>query len=215
MREILNKTNLRRVILMFLALFITGFAVALYERAGYGTDPFTCMNMAIAARIGLPFGTWQIILNLVLLVFVFFFGRNLIGIATVANMILIGKTVDFIDSFVPVVIPQSLPARLALMFAGILIVSFGTALYTRSGLGISPYDAIWFILTHKTHWNYRLVKILLDCTTTSIGFAFGGVVGIATVILAFFMGPLVGWLNVHICGPLLHAEEYEEEPLMN
>jgi len=215
MRSLFNKTNLRRLILMLLALIITGVAVALYERSGYGTDPYTCMNMAIAAKIGLSFGTWQILLNLILLVFVFFLGRNLIGIATVANMILIGKTVDFIDGIIPVIVPESVPARVALMASGIVVVCFGTALYTRSGLGISPYDALWFILTHKTHWNYRIVKIMLDCTTTAIGFAFGGVLGIATVIIAFFMGPLVGWFNIHICGPLLHAEEYEEEPMLN
>lgn len=212
-RVSINVTNLRRLVWMLIALLVLGAGVSLFNLSGFGADPYSCMNMGIGARLGLSFGTWQLILNGILLIIVYFCAKHLIGIATIANMTLIGFTVDLLMPLYEKIhfTADSLFVRILCMLIGVALVSFGTALYARANLGVSPYDAIWYIFTEKSRWNYRVCRIILDCITTSIGFLTGSVVGIGTLITAFFMGPIIGWCNKHICGRLLHVEEYEDE----
>ena len=54
--------------------------------SGFGVDAFTCMNLGISGFLDMQFGTWQLIMNGVILVFVFVTLRECIGAGTIVNM---------------------------------------------------------------------------------------------------------------------------------
>ncbi|MBQ1467540.1 MAG: hypothetical protein IIZ27_03605, partial [Solobacterium sp.] len=92
----------------------------------------------------------------------------------------------------------------SLIFA-IIVICLSSALYMTSNLGVSTYDAMALIISEKyPKCPFRLVRIATDILCVIIGVLFGGVSGIATIITAFFMGPLISWFNKTVAVPLLN-----------
>ena len=60
----------KRCVLSLLSIIIMGFGIALFSVSGFGVDPFTSMNMNVSSTIGISFGTYQMIINAVIIVFV-------------------------------------------------------------------------------------------------------------------------------------------------
>ena len=82
-----------------LGVFILGFGAALLRVSQVGLDPFTAANIGVGTKIGLSLGTYQLLLNGLILCFVFFFGRKYIGIGTVINMVLTGFLLIFLRGY--------------------------------------------------------------------------------------------------------------------
>lgn len=56
---------------MLAGILFISICVGCYRLSGFGVDAFTCMNLGISGFIGMSFGTWQLIINLVILIIVF------------------------------------------------------------------------------------------------------------------------------------------------
>ena len=88
------------------------------------------------------------------------------------------------------------PVRYFLMIPGLVGLLFGAAAYMCSGLGSSPYDALPFIISnHVKRLSFKTVRMLWDIVFMAAGFMLGGTVGIVTVAVAFFCGPVVAWVQ--------------------
>ena len=66
-----------------------------FQLAGLGTDPFSGMNMAVADMIGMAYGNFQLIVNIVLLIIEIAFGRRFLGIGTVVNAVCLAYITTF------------------------------------------------------------------------------------------------------------------------
>ena len=73
-----NHNYLQRTLFMLAGNLLIGLAVTTYRLSGLGVDAFTGMNLGISGFLHLTFGTWQLLINAVLLVIVFFTNRSLI-----------------------------------------------------------------------------------------------------------------------------------------
>lgn len=195
------KKNKRRIFLVILAVIGMGFSLSFLIRTNLGGDPYTCMNLAISHLMGISFGHWQAVLNVALLIIVFFCDRSLIGLGTVANMFLVGYCVDFFtwveNFFLPETI-TSLPARGLIAAPALLLFVISAALYMCCELGVAPYDAAAFLL-HKgitkhpklKKLPFRAVRIPYDLLACGICLLFGGSIGIVTLFISLFLGPVV------------------------
>lgn len=90
--------------------------------------------------------------------------------------------------------------RIPILLAGIVVVCFGIALYMFCDLGAAPYDRLSVIIENYSHGKipFRWARICLDVISTAVGLATGSVVGIGTVIIAFFTGPIVSFFREKI-----------------
>ena len=95
---------------MLIGVFMMGFSLSWLGMVDWGTDTFTNMNIAIANKVGLTLGTWQLILNIVLLILVVILGADNFGFGTIANMVLCGYLYDFFSwvwlKVLPGVVPE-------------------------------------------------------------------------------------------------------------
>lgn len=193
--------NKRRIIFVILAVIGMGLSLSFLIRTDLGGDPYTCMNLAISDRIGISFGHWQALLNVLLLILVFFCDRSLIGIGTVANMFLVGYCVDFFTWAENLFLPEkitSLIARGAIAVPALALFIISAALYMCCELGVAPYDAAAFLL-HKgitkhpklQKLPFRAVRIPYDFLACGICLLFGGSIGVVTVMISLFLGPVV------------------------
>lgn len=190
----------KRMLYCFLAVCVMGFCVSWLNFIALGTDPFSAMNFGISGLLGMSFGNWQAIVNTILFVIVFTFGREQIGFGTVFNMFMVGYACD-LTTFVrtklfPDFVFISGAARYVMMLVLLAIFVVAAAVYMTVELGTSPYDAIPMIIFLKQKkLSYRVVRILYDCFFTLVGFLAGGGIGIVTVLMAFTIGPVVAYVG--------------------
>ena len=158
------------------------------------------MNKAISGRIGMSLGSWQAILNGILLVLVLIFGGRNLGVGTVANMLLVGYSVDFFSwlwgKWLPPEAFESGALRAGVLLPALLLFIFSAAVYMAVDMGTSPYDAIPFILGgYLKKVPFRLTRIAYDFAVIGIACIFDGRVQIVTVLMALLLGPAVTWVG--------------------
>lgn len=206
-----KKHIMKRIIYMILGIMILGLGVACLRLAAFGTDPFSCMNIGVSNHLPISYGTYQAIVNIVLFIPVIIIKPKSFGIGALFNMLGLGYIVDalmWLFQSVGITVDglESLYiARVFLLIAGILCLSFGVALYMKTDLGVAPYDMIGQIVEDLTNGKvpFKWARVALDCICISIGFVAGGTFGLATFVVGFFTGPLVSWFRSHVADRIL------------
>ena len=61
---------IKRVVMTVISIVVMGFGISLFSVSGFGVDPFTSMNMNVAGALGIGYGTYQLIVNAIIIVFV-------------------------------------------------------------------------------------------------------------------------------------------------
>lgn len=205
----IRKNLSRRVAMVCAGVILLAFSISLLVYAALGPDPCTCMNLGVSGRLGLSFGTWQLLLNAVILVFIFLFSRHLIGIGTVISMVFVGYLVDFFRAILAHILPgqPSLSLRIIVLVLALVLISFSAALYMSPQLGVSPYDGLAFMVAEHLHFQFRWCRIAFDVLAVLIGWLCGSIVGVGTVLTAFCMGPLIKLFIDFITRKFLPASE--------
>lgn len=200
----------KRAGMMILGILFIGLCVSFLRLSGFGVDPFSAMNLGISGFIGWSFGTWQLLMNAVILVIVFFQARHCIGAGTIINMIFVGYIADFVCWLAQdvVQIEMSLPLRIIALVLAQLMASMGVALYMVADMGIAPYDSVAIIIEKLTHQKipFHKARVLSDVVVVIIGIAFASasgagvwaVAGIGTVVNACFNGPLIQFFKTKL-----------------
>ena len=196
----------RRVIMTVFGVCLCGFSVGIFTFSNLGMDPFQVLAHGLWNLTSFSFGTFYVILNAVMLVFVFVLDRSKIGLGTLINLFLLGYIADFSLGLWNRLFPDpSLTVRVVSLIFALVLICLSSALYMTSDLGVSTYDAAALIISERyPRLPFRLVRIGTDLFCVIVGVLFGGVAGIATIITAFFMGPLISWFNKTIAIPLLN-----------
>lgn len=169
---------------------LTGYGVsmAMMVRAGLGLDPWDVFHQGLALRTGMTIGMASAVVGVaVLLAWIPL--RNRPGIGTVANVVVIAVTVDVALWLMPT--PTSLPVRIALMLAAVVLNAVSTVLYIGAGLGPGPRDGLMTGLVVRAGRSVRLVRTTIEVSVLTVGWLLGGTVGVGTVVYAFGIGPLV------------------------
>lgn len=199
--QMCHKPNMkRRVPIVILASIGVGFSLAWLIRVDMGLDPYTCFNQIMAQHIGITIGTWQTLFNCVLFVFVVLFGREYIGWGTVANMLLVGFSLDFfswvLDRILPEDLFRSFAVRVSVLVPSLVLFVVVIALYVDMELGTSPYDAVPFLVAKlMPRVPFAVVRCAYDILFVVIAVALGNKIGIVTVFMAFLVGPVISWLG--------------------
>ena len=208
----------RRLLMTFFGVIVSGISVAFFKESNFGTDPFQCMCNGLDRVIPIDFGTLYLCINLVLLVVVFLMDRHYIGVATFINLFLLGYLIDFSQKTLHSIFGDpSMALRIVYITIGIVVMCIGSALYFTADLGVSTYDSIALHLaTRKPKVfghvvPFKLIRITTDLICVGIGFAFGYIPGIGTIITALFMGPLIAYFNKKIAEPLLYGKNGKPE----
>lgn len=192
--------DIKRILICFVAVFGMGFFLSFLMLCNLGTDPCSFMNKAVSLRIGMMFGTWQLIMNAVMLLIVIFFDRSNLGFGTIFNMVLVGYYVDFFDWLWGKVIPAKVftdaATRWPIFLVALLCFIISAAVYINSDMGVSPYDALPKIITDKVTKRFpKIPKMLLrmawDFSAIVVGILVGGKPVIGIVLMAIFLGPAI------------------------
>ena len=191
----------RRVPALFVAVTLMGFGVAMFNLLGFGADPCTVMNMGLSRVLGIPFGTLQLLVNCVLILIVIRYDPGRIGLGTLANMVLVGYVAQFcmaVIDRIPALSALTLTARLVIFVPTLLLFLVAASTYMCVDMGVAPYDAIPQIISARMHWPFRLVRMAWDFVMMLGGYLLGSVVGLVTIGITLFLGPLVAWMALYV-----------------
>ena len=204
-----NKNLAMRIVLVVLANMILGLGISLLRLAGFGTDPYTCMNLGVSSKLGMSYGTYQMIFNIVLFIPVFILDKKSFGVGALVNMLVLGYFVEFFMFAFGAVgitiegLAGNLLIQIPILTLGVFVVCFGVALYMFCDLGSAPYDRLGVIIENYSHGKIKFTwaRVCLDIFSTVVGFLTGSVIGIGTVIIAFFTGPIVSFFREKVIAP--------------
>ncbi|MBD0670642.1 hypothetical protein BU198_07920 [Streptomyces sp. CBMA156] len=178
----------RRIPQLFVGLALYGASAALMLRSGLGLDPWDVLHQGLQRTVGLSVGAWSIICGaLVLLLWIPM--RQRPGLGTVANVVVIGVAMDLTLRVTDG--PGTLPARIALSVAAIVLNGLAGGLYIGARLGPGPRDGLMTGLHRRTGRSLRLIRTGIEVTVLATGLLLGGTAGVGTVVYALAIGPLV------------------------
>lgn len=169
-------------------LFLYGFTMAMMVESTLGLDPWDVFHEGVAKQVSLTFGQVVIVTGAVVLL-LWIPLRQMPGIGTVLNVIIIGLAADF--GIAVIAQPDNLWLRGLLLVGGVVGNGFAGALYIGAQLGPGPRDGLWLGLVRITGRSVRLWRTVIEVTVLAVGFVLGGTVGVGTVLYALAIGPIV------------------------
>lgn len=185
-----------RMIMMLCGIMAQGLGLSLLRAVNLGTDPCSCLTQGVTNFVPLSFGTCQLLCHLVTFVFVLRYDLSMIGFGTIGNMCFLGYISDFFQWIWSLLLPagffEVVLNRYILLLPSLAVFLLGAAAYMCAGLGSSPYDALPFIISgHVRRFPFKIVRMLWDISFMAAGYVLGGDVGIVTILVAFFLGPII------------------------
>ena len=204
---------MKRFMIMMTGVFFMGFWLSFLIRVNLGTDPCSFMNLTVARKLGILFGTWQLILNTTLFVLVILFGREHIGLGTIANMVLIGYVADFFgwiwDNNIPSDFFTYLPTRVITFIIAFSMFVLSASFYMNANMGVAPYDAIPLMVKKciLKKVPFAIIRICFDYTAILVGVLCGGKPNIGIILMALFLGPVITTVGKFLNEKVFHIDQ--------
>ena len=178
----------RRLTQLAVGLVLYGLTLAMIIRSQLGNDPWDVLHQGMSVHLPISIGTAVIVMSVVVLL-----GwipmREMPGIGTIANSLLVGLSTDFFLGLIRT--PASIDARMGMLLGGVLLNGVATALYIGSQFGPGPRDGLMTGLHRRTGVSIQVVRTGMEVTVVVLGWMLGGTVGLGTVLYAVGIGPLV------------------------
>ena len=197
----------RRVTQLIVGLFLYGAGCALTIEAGLGVDPWTVFAQGVSIHTGVGIG-WvtNVIGFAVLLLWIPL--RQKPGIGTIANILLVGTSMQATLSLVPAA--TGLGSQVLVFTAGLLMVAVASGLYIGARFGPGPRDGLMTGIHRKWGWKIWIVRTGIEVVVLTIGWILGGNVGIGTLAFALLIGPMVN-VTMPLLNISLPPKKVEEE----
>lgn len=179
-------------LLLCVGLVIFGLGEAFMIAAGIGVSPWTVLAQGVSLYAGVSIGTSTFLISIAVLVF-WIPLRQLPGIGTILNAIIIASVIDISLPYMPV--STYFMGQFILAFLGVACVALGSAIYLVANLGPGPRDGLMTGLQRVTGRPIMWVRSCIEIIVVLLGWSLGGIVGIGTLLFAFGIGPLISiWL---------------------
>lgn len=188
-----------RIVRLTVGLALYGLSIALMIEGAVGASPWDVFHVGAALHLPLGFGL-IIILTSVVVLLAWIPLRQMPGLGTVANSLLLGPFADLGLRLVPS--PDDLVVRFGFMVGGVVLCAFATAMYVGAQLGPGPRDGLMTGLARRTGWSIRLVRTFIEVSVLVGGVAMGGTFGIGTVMFALCVGPITQFFLPYLVVPL-------------
>jgi len=192
-------TILRAAPRLLVGLVVFGTAVALMVTADLGLGPWDVLHQGVSQRAGITIGLASILVGATVLM-MWLPLRERPGIGTIANVLVVGATLDIVLSVVAT--PDALWQRWLMLLVAVPLLSIGVGLYLGAGLGPGPRDGVMTGLARRG-LPIGVARTGIEVTALTLGWLLGGTVGLGTIYIAAGIGPMV-----HVAIPRLRAPWY-------
>ncbi|WP_405166643.1 hypothetical protein OG203_17025 [Nocardia sp. NBC_01499] len=182
--------KLRRLSQLLIGLIGYGASVMMLVTSGLGAASWNVLTEGIAESLEITFG-WATNLVAVVVLLAWIPLKELPGLGTLLNVVVVGFAADAASIVLPT--PHYLPVQVGYLVVGLVLLAFCDALYLGAHFGAGPRDGVMTGLVRLTRWPVAAVRTGIEVVVATAGWLLGGTVGIGTVLIAFGVGPLIGY----------------------
>ena len=183
---------LKNCLLAAFGLFGFGVGVYLTIQANIGVAPWDTFYLGINKVTGIQYGNISIAASIIIILMDVFVLKERIGIGTLLDAVVVGKTVDLMNWLNLVPAQQNLIVGIILMLVGLFIMGFSQYLYMQAGLSCGPRDSMLVGISKKipnVKVGYIGTAILI--TVFILGWLLDGPIGVGTIIAVALQGTLM------------------------
>lgn len=178
----------KRFIRLFVAMPIFSIGAALSIQSGIGVNAWDTFALGVANVLPMSYGTVVLLTGIAVLIIDLLMKQS-IGVGTLLDIFVIGKTTDLILSLNLIPRIEELPIAITCLIMSLFIQSFGVYLYSSAALSVGPRDAMMIAIAKKfDHLSIGAIKGIIEGSVFVIGLLLGAPVGIGTVISVFGIG---------------------------
>ncbi|GAA1749813.1 hypothetical protein [Aeromicrobium alkaliterrae] len=164
-----------------------GASLPFLVQSTLGASSWSVLSQGVTLHTPLTFG-WATNLISVLVLLFWIPLRELPGLGTALNVLLIGLSADAMALVLPD--PADFPQQLVYFCIGLLLLTFSDALYLGARFGSGPRDGLMTGAVRATGRPIWVVRTSIELVVLAAGWALGGIVGLGTLAVALLMGPL-------------------------
>ncbi|MDQ0256663.1 putative membrane protein YczE [Evansella vedderi] len=161
-------------------------------KSDLGVGPWDAFFVGLASRVGLTTGSWVFIIGFLLVLInslIVWKRPELIGMLT---MFILGLLIDFWQLVVFSEFVLSLMyVRVFFLLGGIVIIGLGVALYLQANFARNPIDGLMLAVQKRTGKSMTISKTIVEVTALILAILVGGPIGVGTIIVAIFIGPII------------------------
>jgi uncharacterized protein len=184
----------KRSVIFFTGIFIITFGVSLTIKANIGTGAWDALHVGLYESVGLTVGRWLMITGTCLMLLNAFLLKEKPQFLALGTIFVIGMFIDFWLLFVfSEWTPSGQIVKLIVLLCGIIIISFGVALYLQAKFPVNPIDQLMIAIHKRFKVTLMAAKTIGEVFGLSLALLVGGPIGIGTLIITFTIGPLVGF----------------------
>ena len=188
--ELNFKPKSKTLLYLIFGLILFGLGETLLITAGIGVSPWFVLHQGLSFKTGYSIGATTLIVSIFVLLF-WFPLKQKPGIGTILNTILISIVIDLTLPYLPH--PNEFIFKMLQAVIGVLIVGIGSGFYLGANLGPGSRDGLMTGIQKKTNLPFSVVRTLIEISAIILGWYFGGIIGIGTVIYALGIGPFVSF----------------------
>lgn len=190
-----SKVTGKKILAATFGVLLVGIGVAFNNCTGFGNDPIGIVYDGIRSITGMnqaQLGMASNVVNVVLLVFLFFAGRRYVSVGTFVYLIPYGFCVD-LGTFLyhQLAFSDAFLLRIVFSVIGCTFLCLGVAIYITVDIGVDPFTGLVLVLWGVIKKEYRYVKIGFDLAMVVLGTVLGGKLGVVTVVTALAVGPII------------------------
>jgi len=184
------KPSFKTLFLLCFGLTIFGLGEGLLIISTIGASPWNVLHQGLSLNLGFSVGTWAFLISLIVLLLWFFLDEK-IGMGTVLNFIIIAIMIDLTIYFFKT--PTLWINQFLLCLLSVLMVGFGSGIYLIARLGPGPRDGLMTGLQKKTGFSIAFIRAVIEIIVVSCGWLLGGTIGVGTLLYALGIGPAVAF----------------------
>ncbi|MEX3745195.1 YitT family protein [Lysinibacillus xylanilyticus] len=215
--------TLKRIILYVLGLFFMSIGISLSIQAGFGVSPVSSLAYASTLTTGLSVGVTTALANVLYIIIQVILSKRM-ELNEFAGQVIISFLFGFfMDAALFIVqlfpTPEIIFARIAYLIVSLFVIAVGLMGYTTAKLPLMPYDALTYVISEKFNLKFGQAKISSDLINICVAGTISviciqslGSIGIGTLIAAYFIGKILGWMIPKYQPTLLHWVFKTEKP---
>lgn len=187
--------NVKKIILLFIGLFLLALGIVFIIKANIGSDSITILYQGLSHFLKTNIAAGTIIANLLYVVILAVIDHKKLGLATIASLVFLGSFIAIIEDFNFIVDLQPTNSfyQILLLFVGMIVAGLGIGIYVFSDTGYSSFDGVIMAVAEKTNKSYGTIKIVNDVILFIIGYLLGGNFGYGSLITIFLYGPIINF----------------------
>ncbi|WP_456272206.1 YczE/YyaS/YitT family protein [Bacillus sp. AK031] len=181
-----------RSVFFSVGLIILTLGVALVIKANLGASSWDALAVGESTTFGITVGTCVFINGIILIFINAFLLKKRPEVLAAVSIFIIGALIDFwlligLKNFAP----DGIGVQSATLAVGILALGVGVAVYLQAKFPASPMDTIMIAISTRFGLSLRASRLISEGLALALAVAFGGAVGVGTVIVTLTLGFIV------------------------